>query len=203
MSRAGAALFTWLQHAPFYDEAHRDAVALLPDGWGRRWLDVGCGPGLVTRLAAERGYVAMGVDPDEAMLRAARRSSGTAACRYECGGLDDLASHPQYDVVSATSLLCTVTDPERALLQLWSRVAPGGTLLIVETTSAMTPANVRRVVGTDDVVAHPALKMWAVVRRGRHVDRSVLHSVSAAGHRCVPLLGGLVQAWLLTRTASA
>ena len=52
MSMAAAALFAWVQSAPGYRRVHDDAVGLLGPGDGRAWLDAGCGPGLVTRLAA-------------------------------------------------------------------------------------------------------------------------------------------------------
>ena len=71
MSFIAAKLFDWLQGADFYHAAHRAAVEHLPPGDGKLWVDVGCGPGLVARLAAARGYRAIGVDRDRHMIAAA------------------------------------------------------------------------------------------------------------------------------------
>lgn len=66
-------LFTWLQGANFYFDLHKQAVESLPVGNGELWLDIGCGPGLVTRFAAERKYRAIGLDTDPQMIAAAKR----------------------------------------------------------------------------------------------------------------------------------
>jgi trans-aconitate methyltransferase len=76
----GARFFQWLQSADFYRALHAEAVATVP-ATGGRWLDVGCGPGLVTSLAAARGFEALGVDPSAAMVAAAR--SRTPGARFE------------------------------------------------------------------------------------------------------------------------
>jgi hypothetical protein len=52
------------------------------------------------------------------------------------------------DVVTAASLLAVVPDPVVALHQLWSCVAPTGTLLVIETSQQMTPASARRILAT-------------------------------------------------------
>lgn len=73
-----APLFTWLQAAPFYERLHADAVAEVPPAApGARWIDVGCGPGLVARLAADRGHDALGLD--RSVAQGAAASSGTPA----------------------------------------------------------------------------------------------------------------------------
>jgi len=82
----GARFFQWLQSADFYRALHAEAVATVPVTGGR-WLDVGCGPGLVTSLAAARGFEALGVDPSAAMVEAAR--SHTPGAYFEH---DDLAA---------------------------------------------------------------------------------------------------------------
>src|SRR5262249_33565215 len=54
---------------------------LMGDLAGRRVLDAGCGDGALICAAASRGAVATGVDPDPAMLAAARS-------RVECAAGD-------------------------------------------------------------------------------------------------------------------
>ncbi len=98
----GPALFGWLHGADFYRATHAEAVALLPTGQGRTWLDVGCGPGLVARLAAARGYTARGVDAAPGMIRKARRIARAhgPAIEYTIATLDSLPA-ASADVVSA------------------------------------------------------------------------------------------------------
>lgn len=192
MSTAGAALFGWVHAAPFYEALHREAVGRLPVGGGRRWLDVGCGPGLVARLASARGYDAIGVDRDPDMIAAARRTK-PLGCRFEVGDLAD--EGPSASVVSATSLLFVLPDRARGMRDLWRRVQPGGALLVVETTAAMTPI---RAVG---ISPHPALLLWAVTRRGRAVDRGLARAVDPTAVETYALLDGLVEAWVLHKAA--
>jgi SAM-dependent methyltransferase len=204
VSVLSAALFSWVQGAGFYEGTCRAAVELLPPGAGRTWLDVGCGPGLVTRLASRRGYDALGVDRDVAMVCAARRFRHGSE-RYEVSDLEGVAALYQAaraDVVSAASLLYVLRDPESAVVLLWSCVRPGGRLLVVETTRDMTPERVDRVLGRVARGRRLGLRLWARARRGRAVDRSVLDAARGATIERHLLLEGLVEACLLTKPAA-
>lgn len=138
----GSVLFTWLQGAPFYQDLHQRAVEGLPPGTGKIWLDVGCGPGLVTRLAASHGYSAKGIDADPRMIKAAIRLAKHhhSSAEFEVGSI--MALPYQYaDVVSAASLLAALDDKPSGLNALWRCVRPGGHLLIIEPTVRMNPEN--------------------------------------------------------------
>jgi len=194
-----ARFFAWVQAADFYVEMHRDAVALVPrrSGW---WLDVGCGPGLVPQLAAAAGFDAVGIDHDRDMVRLARRhTSGPAAPRFEVGDINSLV-RGSADVVSATSLLATLPDPERGVRRLWNTLNPGGALLIVETTAQMTPTEARRI--ADRLPAHgrTALALWSRARSGRALDLETIVKVDAATTITKPLLHGLATATVLTKS---
>jgi len=132
----GAMLFSWDQSAPAYRSVHREVVDRLGPGEGRTWLDVGCGPGLVARLAAARGFEVSAVDTDPAMVRLAGRRHGgqPPIAAWVADAADPLPAH---DVVSAASLLCQLPDPGHGLATLWAAVRPGGTLLVIETTDQM------------------------------------------------------------------
>ena len=194
-----APLFTWLARANFYVAAHAEAVALAPKG--RTWVDLGCGPGLVATLGAQRGFDVKGFDPSRPMIEAARaraQALGVAAA-FEVASLDDVAaSGVTADVVSAASLLFVLPEPERALERLWSLVAPGGSLLLVETTAAMRPrAAWQGMAGRGSA----GLLLWGLARRGRSVA-TVIDAFGAADLASSvfhPLLRGLVGAWLLRR----
>ena len=135
------------------------------------------------------------------MIEAARaraQALGVAAA-FEVASLDDVAaSGVTADVVSAASLLFVLPEPERALERLWSLVAPGGSLLLVETTAAMRPrAAWQGMAGRGSA----GLLLWGLARRGRSVA-TVIDAFGAADLASSvfhPLLRGLVGAWLLRR----
>jgi 2-polyprenyl-3-methyl-5-hydroxy-6-metoxy-1,4-benzoquinol methylase len=198
MSALAARFFTRVQAAGFYRVLLSDAVALLPAGSGRSLLDVGCGPGLLTRLAAARGYDAVGLDADRGMVAAARRlaaKEGSAAAFVQ-GRFPDRRL-PRADVVAAASLLAVVPDRETTLLRLWQHTEPGGTLLIVEATDRLTlrSANAAIAAGLPPP-GRGLLRVWAAARGGSTVDPRLRDSIPEAACHTVPILGGLAEAWL-------
>lgn len=195
MSRVGAALFSWLHRARFYEQLHAEAVSLLGAGAQHTWLEVGTGPGLVAGLAAASGFRVTGIDRDDAMIRAARQRHGAEIdwVRAELEGLNALGS---FDVVSAASLLIVLPDARAGLEQLWACVRPGGSLLIVETTAQMTPSAAR-----STGVRHPGLWLWARARSGRAVDAALFDVLPARARQRHSLFHGLAEAWLFTKGA--
>lgn len=196
------ALFTWLAATPVYRDLHREAVRLLDPATGNEtWLDVGCGPGLITRAAASRGFSAVGVDTSPGMIRAARQISpreGLSA-RFDVGSATELRAGSA-DVVSAAALLCVVADPAATAAAMWTALRPGGAVLVVETSASMTPDVVR---GLDrsawSTRDRLAIALWANVRRGRALDPTRLAAFADAEVSFQPLLHGLVGAWLFRR----
>ena len=200
MSAASAMFFAWVQGAPFYVDVHAAAVDFLPSGGGKTWLDVGCGPGLIARLASQRGYDVVGIDRDPAMIQWARRlARDEGRCRFEVGDLDHLAEGHRADIVSAASLLFALPDPHAGIRQLWRCVRSGGALLIVETTQDMIPARARQERRGVRPGRALALTLWARARRGRSIDPSVFGSIAPASQERTLLLNGLVQAWVFTK----
>jgi SAM-dependent methyltransferase len=205
MSWLSARLFSWIQGAAFYADLHAEAVHGLPFGDGRTWLDVGTGPGLVARLASERGYRTLGIDRDPAMVSVARAHAHSGVCRFEVGELGGrldvgqlapgTAERPSADVVSAASLLFVLPNPREGLAQLWACVRPGGTLLIVETTEHMTPLRARAIAPELRPGRRSALALWARARSGRALDPALFDQLDASTRSVRPLLHGLVQAW--------
>lgn len=197
MGWLAARLFTRLQAAAFYRHLHETAVEALPPGDGRPWIDVGCGPGLIPRLAAARGYTAVGIDRDPSMVAAAGRQT-RPGCSFLTGGLDSLEPGTAA-VVSASSLLAVLPDPRAGLARLWDAVSPGGTLLIIEASPAMTLAHARAYNARH---AHPSLLLllWAFMRQNRTVDRRLLDHLHPMS---LPLLGGMVGAHVCRKDGSA
>lgn len=203
VSALGASFFRWVQGADFYIDLHREAVDLALATTATpapTWIDVGCGPGLVARLAADRGSLATGIDRDPAMIRAARRHPGTA--RFASGTADALAAGSA-DVVSAASLLYGASDPRSMVATLWAAVAPGGALLIVETTSLMTVDRARARAQEVGPRRRQALTLWARARGGTAFDRTALDFIPSELRTTSPLLHGLVEAIIVAKPRAA
>ena len=194
-------LFTWIQGADFYQDLHRKAVETLPKGEGKVWLDVGCGPGLVARLADARGYSATGIDISPHMIHAARIIAKQEKSRasFRVGDISSL-SVKAADVVSAASLLAILENKRSGLRRLWSCVRPGGTLLIIEPTDKMTAKNTEKIIEKGlSGRRRKGLRMWATARQGKAVDPSMHYELRADSVRFVALLQGLVGAWIIRK----
>ncbi|MET8978757.1 class I SAM-dependent methyltransferase [Streptomyces sp. NPDC004539] len=135
------------------DHGLRDPV--VRGAWGERmdgWLpsapsdvlDLGCGTGSLSLLAAERGHRVTGVDGSPAMLALARaKLSG-----YDAGFLLGDAQAPpvgeaRFDVVLVRHVLWALPDPARALRNWRGLLRAGGRMVLVEGVwGAVTPVGI-------------------------------------------------------------
>ncbi|MGY1620509.1 class I SAM-dependent methyltransferase [Geodermatophilus sp. SYSU D00691] len=105
-------------------------------GRGTTLLDLGCGPGLFARAAADRGAVVTGVDADPSAVRAAAAEvpGGTFL-------VGDAAAPPAgpFDVVAAVQLLAHVADPVAVL----AAAGRAGAVVAVTTWGAEEECDVR------------------------------------------------------------
>jgi len=196
---AGAGLFTWLQDAAFYRGFHAAAADLMGAGDGRSWLDAGCGPGVLARLAAARGFVVRGVDRDSGMIASAGRlaTDRGAQVTFATSDLDaELARGRRYDVVSASSLIVVTSDPEDTLVKLCALTAPGGRLLVIEASPQMSRWRALKLLLTGRAGPRGYMfLLWATGRSGRALPNSFFEQSHCRTSRH-PLLGGLVNAWV-------
>ena len=196
-----SALFTWIQGADFYYNLHKQAVDLLPVGNGKTWMDVGCGPGLVARLAAEKGYQVMGIDSDPLMIRSAKRIAKRQGLSvdFKTGDVFNLPT-ASADVVSAASLLAVLENRTSGLNSLWKCLRPGGTLLIIEPTDQMTIENANQLIKNGLPRKRiQGLRMWATARQGSIVNPAIYKTLNAHSVDFKPLLNGLIGAWVIQK----
>ncbi|MPY61652.1 class I SAM-dependent methyltransferase [Streptomyces spongiae] len=96
-------------------------------------LDLGCGTGSLSLLAAERGHRVTGVDLSPAMVDLARAKLAGRAAVFLVG---DAAAPPvgeeRFDVVLVRHVLWALPDPERVLRGWSGLLRPGGRLVLVE-----------------------------------------------------------------------
>ena len=117
---------------------------------GAHILDVGCGDGALVCAAASRGAEATGVDPDPAMLAAARTRAdkdGITAAFLE-GRIERLPfPDAAFDVVVSITVLCFVPDASAAVREMARVLRPGGRLVLGELGRWSLWAIIRRVRG--------------------------------------------------------
>jgi 2-polyprenyl-3-methyl-5-hydroxy-6-metoxy-1,4-benzoquinol methylase len=122
--------------------------ALLLDagiGPGMRVLDVGCGPGDVSLLVAERvsptGEV-VGVDTNDRVLRLARArasASGATHVRFVQTDLRELRVDTLFDAVVGRFVLMYLADPADVVHRVARYVCPGGVVAFQEFQFEFTP----------------------------------------------------------------
>jgi ubiquinone/menaquinone biosynthesis C-methylase UbiE len=102
---------------------------------GARVLDAGCGDGALACAAAAHGAAVTGIDPDPAMLAAARARAERAGAHavFLEGRVERLPfADASFDVVSAVTVLCFVADAAGAVREMARLLRPGGRLVIGE-----------------------------------------------------------------------
>ncbi|MGW4436396.1 class I SAM-dependent methyltransferase [Streptomyces sp. NPDC004596] len=127
-------------------------------------LDLGCGTGSLSLLAAEQGHRVTGVDSSPAMAALARaKLAGRDAVVLQGDAASPPVGERRYDVVLVRHVLWTLPDPERVLRHWRTLLRPGGRFVLVE-----------GVWGTLDPVGIPADRLVALlepVARHTRVER--------------------------------
>ncbi|MEU6593569.1 class I SAM-dependent methyltransferase [Streptomyces sp. NPDC046881] len=107
-------------------------------------LDLGCGTGSLSLLAAEQGHRVTGVDRSPAMVERARTKLAGRTARILCG---DAAAPPVaprcFDVVLVRHVLWALPDPAGVLRHWRDLLRPGGRFILVEGVwGTLTPVGI-------------------------------------------------------------
>ncbi len=161
-------------------------LELMGDLEEARVLDVGCGDGVLICAAASRGARVTGIDPDPAMLDAARartERSGVEADFLD-GRIERLPfADASFDVVAAITVLCFVDDASAALREMTRVLRPGGRLVLGELGRWSLWAAVRRLRGWLGAAS------WKTVRF--HTADELCALAEAAGLRVAAIRGAV------------
>jgi len=167
-----------------------------------RLLDVGSGPGHVTRGLARRGYAATGVDRSWRLLRIARRIARREGLeiKFERSPSDQLPfADAAFDCAIATGVIYWVERPLATLREMVRVVRPGGVIGTLDPHASMSIARVRMYNSEHDLNRRDARKMttWATSaefnRRFEEADlRQLLTEAGLAGLTLERRMDGMV-----------
>lgn len=121
---------------------------------GLRFLDIGCGGGLLTEPMARLGAAITGVDPSERNIKTAsvHRDEMGLEIDYRVGTAEDLAAAgEQFDVILNMEVIEHVAHPDIFLRTCAAMLAPGG-LMIVATLNRTLKALALAKVGAEYIL---------------------------------------------------
>jgi ubiquinone/menaquinone biosynthesis C-methylase UbiE len=192
---------------------HRFAEIQLHTGWGRtlatfaewcapqpgwRTVDVGCGPGLLPRLLAQRGCEAFGVDVDYAAL-----DSGLwdGLALGEAGRLP--FEEATFDLATAVNVLFLLPEPAQALREMRRVVKPGGRVCLLNPSEKMS---VEAVTGLAEARGLQGLERESLVDWARRAEanrrwgeaelREMLAEAGLEMEACEARIGGGLARWV-------
>ncbi|HUR85621.1 MAG TPA: class I SAM-dependent methyltransferase [Solirubrobacteraceae bacterium] len=150
-------------------EAHRP-------GRGRL-LDVGCNMGMLLRLARDRGWEAIGVEPSPALHRIATEQLGLEV--HNCF-VEDLPPdvHGTFDVVALSDVFEHVTQPRELLRAVAPLLVPGGLLYVKVPNARWTLLKQRLAALTR---RRPAHGVWDAYEHVVHYTEETLREMLRSG----------------------
>jgi SAM-dependent methyltransferase len=151
-------------------------VELLEEATGRV-VEVGAGTGLNFRHYPAAVSEVLATEPDPTMLAEARKAAATARMPVTVlrAAAEALPAEDGWaDTVVTSLVLCSVTDPGRALAETRRVLKPGGRLLFLEHVRAPQDSRLAR---WQDRLERP----WGFVGGGCHPNRDTLEAIEDAG----------------------
>ncbi|MEJ7872956.1 MAG: methyltransferase domain-containing protein [Rubrobacteraceae bacterium] len=140
-----------------------------------RVLELGVGTGRNFPLYPDEVVRVVGIDPDEVMLRRARRRAEKAPfpAQAVAGSAEELPFEgASFDAVVGTLVFCTIPDPRKALREARRVLRSGGELRLLE--------HVRMEKRTVAWAQEKVTPLWKRLAGGCHLDRDTLATVREA-----------------------
>jgi len=120
----------WAEHQERMARVGYDAVFDRSEMHGLQYLDAGCGAGLATRIAADRGARVSGIDASEGLLSLAR--SRVPEGEFRKGDLEALPyADASFDLVTGFNSFQFAANPTNAFAEARRVTRPGGRVAIL------------------------------------------------------------------------
>jgi 2-polyprenyl-3-methyl-5-hydroxy-6-metoxy-1,4-benzoquinol methylase len=141
--RIGEAGRDWLRTKPFANEPRETARHLIDAGYvielldlrpGMRFVELGCGPGWMTRFVARHGLDAHGYDISPQMIEIARERAleENVDVHFEAADFEQLDLRHSFDACLTYDALHHSARPELVIATAHRALKPGGVLLVSE-----------------------------------------------------------------------
>lgn len=123
----------WIRH---------QAILQMVEGWGlprgSRFLDLGCGPGLLTCDLAKMGYRGVGLDASPAMIEHSRKQAGNTGISdswsYELGDVEAVSFQDgSFDAAICAGVIDYLSTDDNLLAEAARVLKPGGRFLLCVT----------------------------------------------------------------------
>ena len=102
---------------------------MIPDVSNLNGLDIGCGEGYNTRIAAKKGAIMSAIDISEVFIKYAKESEQQEplGIKYQIANAAKLPFlDNQFDFIMATMSLMDIADNENAIVEAYRVIKPGG-----------------------------------------------------------------------------
>jgi len=181
MLGSAPALFERLYQFDWYSDPLRDWAATLNIQPGKQVLDLGCGPGNLTRELAAGGVRITGVDKSDAMIKRAKRPQSQA--QFKADNATDLSLEAaSFNVVLSASLINVVPNPSALLSEMARVLRPQGCASVLFPTPQFDANHAEHLIASRQLrpFAAGAIRLWA--SKARKLDPAVIcEHFNAAG----------------------
>ncbi|MGE4307383.1 MAG: class I SAM-dependent methyltransferase [Novosphingobium sp.] len=178
---------------------------LMGDVQGLDVLDVGCGDGALMASISYKGANVTGVDPDDAMLAAARQRAEASGLSFHLlsGSAEALPfADCSFDRIVGVTVLCFIEKPDIAIAEMARVLRPGGEIILGELGKTNIWAAVRRIKGWLGSPVWRAARFRNAAELRRLLTRRGLRTCTVRGAIFYPPIGlaamamGAIDNWL-------